>query len=60
MLVTDCKTNKAKCICNRSICGMKICGENSSLLEIGKIYTVTDIEIHSWYTLYKLQEFGDK
>lgn len=49
---------KVKCVCNDPVCGMKICGDNSHLLEIGKTYTVTDVEVHAWYTLYKLQEFG--
>ena len=54
------KMDKVKCICNNPVCGMKMRGENSPLLEIGKVYTITDVEIHPWYTLYKLQEFGDK
>ena len=56
----DKKIKKVKCICNDPVCGMKIHGENSPLLKIGEVYTVTDVEIHGWYTLYKLQEFGDK
>lgn len=51
---------KVKCICNEPVCGMKVCGYNSPLLKVGKIYTVTDVEVHPWHTLYKLQEFGDK
>ena len=47
-------------ICNDQVCGMKECGFNSPLLEIGKIYTVTNVEVYSWFTLYKLKEFGDK
>ena len=51
---------KARCICNEPVCGMKVCGYNSPLLEIGKIYTITDIEVHPWHTLFTLEEFPDK
>ena len=30
------------------------------LLEIGKEYTVTDIEVHGWYTMIRLKEFPGK
>ena len=30
------------------------------LLEIGKEYTVTDVEVHGWYTMIRLKEFPGK
>ena len=33
------------------------CDENSPLLEIGKIYTVADVDVYGWHTEVKLEEF---
>lgn len=30
------------------------------LLEIGKKYTVTDVDVHGWYTMITLKEFPCK
>lgn len=30
---------------------------NSPLLEVGKEYTISDIEVHSWHTEVRLEEF---
>jgi hypothetical protein len=35
-------------------------GENVELLEIGKRYTVVDVEIHSWHTMVTLREIPNK
>ena len=55
--------NKAErqilCVCNDED-GMMIGSENHHLLEVGKTYTVEDVEIYSWYTLVYLKEFPDK
>ena len=40
--------------------GMMIGSENHHLLEVGKTYTVEDVEVYSWYTLVYLKEFPDK
>lgn len=32
-------------------------GENAHLLEIGKVYNLTDVEVHGWHTLVWLAEF---
>lgn len=51
---------KVICVCNEPVCGMKVRGQNSPLLEIGKTYTVVEIEEHSFHTLYTLEEFPNK
>ena len=33
------------------------CDTNSPLLEVGKTYTVVDVEVHSWHTEVELKEF---
>lgn len=30
------------------------------LLEVGKKYTVTDVDVHSWHTMITLKEFPGK
>jgi len=37
--------------------GMSACSENAKMLTVGKIYTVIDVEVDSWYTLVRLKEF---
>ena len=32
-------------------------GENHHLLEVGKEYTLEDIDVHSWHTIVYLEEF---
>ena len=51
---------KVRCINNADAGGMKACGYNSPLLEIGREYTLTGRETHSWYTLFSLAEFPGK
>lgn len=33
------------------------CRKNAHVLTVGKLYTVVDVEVHSWHTLVRLQEF---
>lgn len=33
---------------------------NYELLEVGKKYTVTDVDVYSWYTMITLKEFPGK
>lgn len=33
------------------------CDENSPLLEVGKTYTVVNVDVHSWHTEVELEEF---
>lgn len=40
---------KIRCIDN-TLTGWFKCNENSHLLTVGDIYTVTDVEVHSWHT----------
>ena len=35
------------------------CNKDRYLLEIGKRYHVTDVEVHSWHTDVRLEEFPD-
>ena len=32
-------------------------GENHHLLEVGKEYTLEDIDVHSWHTIVYIEEF---
>ena len=49
------KKRKVKCVDNSNdTWGLKGTGH---LLTIGKEYTVTDIEVHSWHTRVILEEF---
>ena len=50
---------KVLCICNDED-GMMVSSHNHHLLEIGKEYTVADVEVHSWHTLVWLKEFPGK
>lgn len=51
------RERKIKCVHNYET---RPWGSDSSVLEIGKIYTVTDIEVHSYYTIVTLKEFPDR
>ena len=35
-------------------------GCDYELLEVGKEYTVTNIDVHGWFTMIRLKEFPDK
>ena len=50
------KPRKVKCVRNDE-CGMMVNSQNHYLLEIGKIYTVADVEVFSWFTSVYLEEF---
>lgn len=51
---------KIKCIANDDRGGMCVCGYNATLLEIGKEYTLTDVEVHSYHTLIEIEEIPNK
>lgn len=57
--IYDSSERRVMCIRNDED-GMMISSENHHLLEIGKEYTVVDVEVHSWYTLVWLAEFPEK
>ena len=40
--------------------GMMASSYNHHLLEVGKEYTVVDVEVHPWHTLVFLKEFPGK
>ena len=40
--------------------GLIVASENHHLLKVGKEYTISDVEVHSWYTLVSLKEFPNK
>lgn len=44
------------CVDNSEM-GMMVSSHNHSLLEIGKHYTVSGVEVNAWYTLVRLEEF---
>lgn len=46
-----------RCINNVAEGCMKVCGYNSPMLEVGKVYNVVGVETHAFYTLYTLREF---
>lgn len=37
--------------------GMIVSSTHNDLLEVGKTYTLVDIEIHNWFTIVWLAEF---
>lgn len=47
---------KVKCYRNDED-GAIVASENHHLLEIGKEYTVYDVQVYSWHTLVYLEEF---
>lgn len=44
------------CVCNENN-NFFGCDKNSPLLEVGKTYTVVNIDIHSWHSEVELKEF---
>lgn len=50
---------KVMCIRNDEV-GMMVASYNHHLLEVGKEYTVENVEVHSWHTLVYLKEFTQK
>lgn len=50
---------KVACVANREV-GMMVSSHNHPLLEIGRQYTVSSVEVNSWYTLVRLEEFPGK
>ena len=56
MNIHNTKVRKIRCISNDSdVWGGG--GENHYLLEIGKEYTLEDIDVHSWHTIIYIEEF---
>lgn len=53
------KKRKVLCVRNDKD-AMMVGSHNHHLLEIGKEYTVEDIEVHAWHTLVFLKEFPGK
>ena len=53
--------NKRKVVCvandEREMC---VDSSNAPLLEVGKEYELTSVEVYDWYTLVTLKEFGNK
>lgn len=58
MNIRDCSTREVVCINNENN-NFFGCDENSPLLEIGKTYTIVDVDVHSWHTEIELKEFPD-
>ena len=51
-------SSERKVLCTRNdYDGMMVSSYNHHLLEVGKIYTVEDVEVHSRHTLVYLKEF---
>lgn len=59
MDIFNSEEREIRCINNEDSDGMMVCGYNNHLLELGKTYTVVDVEVNSWYTLATLKEFPD-
>lgn len=59
MDVFNSKPRKIICIANDDRGGMCVKSENAKLLEVGNVYNMTYIEVHSWYTVLCVEEFGD-
>lgn len=51
------RPRKILCIANDDRGGMCVNGKNATMLEVGKQYSLLDVEIHSWYTLIRLKEY---
>lgn len=47
------------CVDNTYMDGFSF-GEQAGLLNVGKTYTVVDLEVHSWHTMVTLREFPNK
>ena len=56
MDIRNCTEREIVCISNKDneFFG---CDENSPLLEVGKTYTVVNVDVHSWHTEVELEEF---
>ena len=57
--IFDNREREVLCVRNDSD-AMMVSSENHYLLEVGKEYTVSNVEVHLWYTLVSLKEFPDK
>lgn len=53
------KTRKVICVDNDDR-GSFSFGEAANLLTVGEMYTVIDVEIHSWHAMVTLREFPNK
>ena len=54
-------SSERKVVCVRNEAeGMIAHSHNHHLLEVGKEYTVADVEVHSWHTVVYLKEFPGK
>lgn len=47
------------CVDNTYMDGFSF-GEQVGLLNVGKTYTVVDLEVHSWHTMVTLREFPNR
>jgi hypothetical protein len=52
----NCSERQVVCVSNEDN-NFFSCDSNSPLLEVGKIYTVIDVAVHSWHTEIELKEF---
>ncbi len=59
MDIKNCSERKVVCIDNENN-NFFGCDINSPLLEVGKTYTVTAVNVHSWHTEVELKEFPNK
>ena len=57
--IFDKTERKVRCIRNDKD-GMMVSSDNHHLLEVGKEYTLTNTEVHPWYTVITLKEFPGK
>ena len=56
MNIRNCSDRKVLCVRNEDN-DFFACDSNSPMLEVGKEYTVVDVDIHSWHTEVELEEF---
>lgn len=57
MNINNNNVRKIKCVRNDS--DVIDCNNMEHLLTIGGEYTVTNVDVHNWYTMIKLEEFPD-
>lgn len=50
---------RVKCVSNNEV-GMMVSSHNHPLLKKGEYYTVSSVEVNTWYTLVRLEEFPGK
>lgn len=50
------KPRQVVCVKNQ-LDGMSVNSIYAHLLEVGNVYTVTDVAVHDWYTVVYLKEF---